>query len=217
LFAGNYSGLIEVDPGKESVTLKADIPLKQGGTLSGTVLDPNGKPLVGVNVSGLKSFQAWEHQLLASANFTLISVRPGKPRLIQFAHPEKKLAGFLVINGDEKGPLTVRLGPAGTIKGRLVTKDGDPVTKGEILGFGDPIAQPGVSPFDPLRGDFPRDIRPSKEGRFQIDGLAPGLKYKPGLRDGGFAYYFEGKASGLLSVNPGEIKDLGDVEVQTSK
>ena len=57
-------------------------------------------------------------------------------RLLQFSHAEKKLAGSLVVRGDMKGPITVQLGPAGTLTGRFVLPDGKPladlVAAGEV-------------------------------------------------------------------------------------
>ena len=212
--ASNFSGLVEINPEPGVGIVKVDIPLEQGGQLAGTVLDSDGKPISGVSVSGLSGFKSWEHQPLTTAEFTVKSLRPGKPWLLQFAHPEKKLAGYVLLRGNEKGPITAKLGPAGTIRGRLVTKDGVPITSGELVGLQSVMGQPGDPPFDPKSGSLPRDIRPDKEGRFAIEGLAPGLTYSLGLlRSQVYLTHFEGKAREPHSVKPRETLDLGDVVV----
>src|SRR5262249_56321579 len=54
-------------------------------------------------------------------------LQPGKPRLMVFYEPTRKLFGTLRLKGDEKGPLVVRLGPGGAVRGRLVGPDGRPL------------------------------------------------------------------------------------------
>jgi hypothetical protein len=211
---GNFSGLVEINPAPGAQTVKVDISLEQGGQLTGTVLDLDGKPLAGVRASGLGGFKSWEHEPLPTAEFTVKSLRPGKPLLLQFAHPEKKLAGFVLLKGNEKGPITAKLGPAATIRGRLVTKDGVPITSGELVGLQSVKGQPGDPPFDPKCGLLPRDIYPDKEGRFVIEGLASGLTYQLGLlRNRVYLTRLELKGSELLNLKSSETIDLGDVVV----
>lgn len=211
--ANSFSGLIEIDPSKDQVSFTADIPLGELGRLKGTVLDPTNKPLTGVTVSGLTEMSSWEREPLSSAEFTLLNVDPGKPRMVQFAQREKNLAGFLVLKGDEKGPLTARLAAAGILRGRLVNKDGVPVTVGEVVGMQDPLAQPGDPPFDATRGTLPRGIRPDMEGKFEIKGLSVGLSYKLGLVNGAYLHRLDGKAAEPISIRAGETIELGDVVV----
>jgi hypothetical protein len=211
--ARNFSGLIEVDPGKDQATLTADIPLNELGKQKGTILDPTGKPLAGALISGLTDMSVWEHEPLPTSEFTLLNVAPGKPRLVQVAHRDKNLAGFLVVKGDEKEPLSVRLATAGNLRGRLVNRDGAPVTVGEIVGTYAAMAQPGDPPFDPSRGTLPRGIRPDRDGKFEIKGLSPGLSYQLGLVNGAYLHRLDGKAAEPISIRTGETIDLGDVIV----
>jgi hypothetical protein len=59
-----------------------------------------------------------------------------------------------------------------------------------------------------------RGTRPDKDGKFRIDGLAPGLKYGLGVTREPYVLKVSGKGIEELTVRPGEIKDLGDVEVK---
>jgi hypothetical protein len=52
-----------------------------------------------------------------------------KPRTVIVLHPVKKLVRLLELKGDEEGPLTVKLEPAGTITGRLLDPDGKPMPR----------------------------------------------------------------------------------------
>jgi hypothetical protein len=177
------------------------------------VLDADGKPLAGVRATGLNDlgFGSWEREPLKTAEFTLTGLTSGQPRLLQFVHADKHLAGSLVVRGDEKGPLTVRLRPAGTIIGRLVTPDGTPVTHGEVVA-GDFSAERLLwSKRDLTFGSSPGGVQADKNARFRIEGLAPGLKYRLGLAQGSYLHIIEGDA---VTIEAGETKDLGDVKVQ---
>jgi hypothetical protein len=134
------------------------VVLDPGRTLQGTVLGPGGKPLPGARLSGLKSMGYWDHEPLMQAEFAISSRGPDETRLLQMIHEEKKLAGWLKVCADEKGPIRTRLEAWGTLTGRLVTPDGEPMTN--------------VSIHTGSRGG-----RPDKEGKFRIEGLAAGLKY----------------------------------------
>jgi RNA polymerase sigma factor (sigma-70 family) len=214
IYTQGYHGLIEINPAKDAKEYSCEIALDPGRSLKGVVVGPDGRPLAGARASNLKSYGYWEYNPLATAEFTVTGVEPGKPRLVQFAHLEKNLAGFLVVKGDEKGPLKVKLGPAAVLTGRLVTPDGQPVTEGQIITRGDPLGAPAKAKNAPLSGSFPNGVRPDKDGKFRIAGLAPGLTCKLGLHRDVYLHEFGGAAGGELTFKPGETKDLGDVVVK---
>jgi hypothetical protein len=132
-----------------------------------------------------------------------------EPRLLVFTHPAKKLAGRLDVRGDEPGPLVARLEPWGAAVGRLIDGSGKPLrdltlwthVKGRSrLGGGTIEHRPGR-------------VRTDAEGRFHIEGLAPGLAYvtsvqsPPGRR----------VRPSPLEIRPlkaGETLDLGAVVVE---
>jgi hypothetical protein len=116
-------------------------------------------------------------------------------------HEGKHLAGSLVVRGDEKGPVTIKLRLWATLTGRLVTATGDPFTKGELR-FG-----LGTRADDVMVGSHPlRSIPYDKVGRFRVEGLIPGLKYHLMLLGGGLVQT-------EVTVKTGETRDLGDVTV----
>jgi RNA polymerase sigma factor (sigma-70 family) len=199
-----YHGLAVLDLPAGSDTATADIALDPGRTVVGTVVDPDGKPLAGAKVSGLKSYAYtyWEHEPLKSAGFTAFALRPEKPRGILALHEGRKLAGGVTVRGDEAGPVTVKLEPWGVLTGRVVDPEGRP-RAGATLQF-----LFGDKPGDPALGSHPvREFRTDKDGRFRIEGLVPGMKYNLGVLDGN---YLVGSADGVV-VKSGETKDVPDI------
>jgi hypothetical protein len=138
----------------------------------------------------------------------------GKTRLLQFVHFEKKLAGSLVVKGDDKGPVTVKLAAAGTLTGRLVTPEGEPVKDGQLMALRGPIGEPDAAEENPAVGSLPADIHPDKDGKFRIQGVIPGLTYNLGYIKGNYLHRLGGAAGSKLMIKPGETKHLGDVVVK---
>jgi hypothetical protein len=154
----------------------------------------------------------WTHEPSTTSEFVATGLDASEPRLLQFVHLEKRLAGSLVVRGDEKGPLTVKLGPAGTATGRLVTSEGKPEPGGAIVAFlGDSFTQDGLIRAPRNAGSLPRPIRPDKDGKFRIEGLVPGLTYDLSILKGG---YLLPLSSDKLTIKAGETKNLGDVQVK---
>jgi RNA polymerase sigma factor (sigma-70 family) len=212
-----YNTVVEINPPKDAKSVKCDIVLESGGTLSGSVLGPDRRPLSGTRVAGLGPAGYWQNEPLRTAAFTVLALRPDETRLLQFAHAEKHLAGSLLVRGGMKGPLTVTLKPAGTLRGRFITRDGKPLA--DLVMFSDrygPIADPSMlnKPPDPSIGTFPLSIRTDKDGKFRIEDLAPGLKYRFVLSKGKYALTPDGPTGSGVIVKEGETKDLGDVTVK---
>jgi hypothetical protein len=209
----NYHTIAAIDPPPGTQTLTCDLVVDPGRSLVGTVLGPDGAPLSGALLFGKYDMEYWEDEPLDTERFTLNSLQPGKPRFLQFLHEEKKLAGWRVVRGAEDTPPVVQLERWGVVTGRLVDADGQPRT-GVQLVFSDG-SKDAPLPHGSLRGNgagMSGRIVPGGDGRFRIEGLAPGLAYtlevevKPGMR--------EGWAIRNLVIKPGEIRDLGDIQAK---
>jgi hypothetical protein len=204
----DFHRFLEIDPAEDAQTLTCHLDLDPGRTLNGTIVGPDGKPLAGARICGLRSYiyTTWEAEPLRTAEFTAYALTPARPRNLLVIHEDKHLAGSLVVRGDEKGPVTIKLQPWGTVTGRLVTIDGQPYLKGELrFTFGGHRADDVILGRHPLH-DIPRD----KTGRFRVEGLVPGLKYSMGTIEG-----IKGvKVFRDLTVQSGETKDLGDLQVK---
>jgi protocatechuate 3,4-dioxygenase beta subunit len=206
----NYHSVVEVEPAKDAASVTCDIGLDPGQTLTGTVVDPDGKPLSGARMGGLMGFSisSWEHTTQPTAEFTVCAVKAGQNRNVQALHEEKQLAGFLMIQRQEKGPLTIQLKPWAVVSGRLVTSDGQPRPNAEVT-----LERYGPKIKDPSCGYHRiRSFQTDKNGRFRIDALVPGLKYTMHFKNN------KGMLAGIvfedMTLKSGERKDLGEVRVK---
>jgi hypothetical protein len=112
-------------------------------------------------------------------------------------HEGKKLAGWLEVRGGEKGPVRIALEPWGSVTGRLVKPDGEPMTN-VVIDVGHQLR-----------------VRAGKDGKFRIDGLSRGLKYSVRVvKDPGYVLEISGKDLKDFTSKPGETKDLGGVQVK---
>jgi RNA polymerase sigma factor (sigma-70 family) len=195
LYPGNVHTVAEILPkaGGESIT--CDVYLDPGRNLLGTAVGPDGKPLAGARVLGMRPMHFWANEPLKTAEFTILALGPDETRTLEMVQEEKKLAGWLVVRGDQKAPARIRLEPWGAVTGRLVRPDGEPMTN--------------VTIYAGSRGG-----QPDKEGKFRIDGLAAGLKFGLSVIKPPYRLEISGKDIKDLSLRPGERKDLGDVQVK---
>src|SRR5262249_30851689 len=153
------------------------------------------------------TYQVWARTIQPTAEFSVYGVKAGERRYVLAMHDEKQLAGSLVIQGDEKGPLTIQLKPWAVVSGRFVTSDGVPRPNARVT-----LELHGDRLFDPASGYHRTDyFRTDKDGKFRIDALVPGMKYTLTLKDD------KGMIVGTifedLVLQSGETKDLGDVQV----
>jgi RNA polymerase sigma factor (sigma-70 family) len=201
--ARGYHTLVEVNPARGADSVTCAVRLDPGRTVQGTVRGPDGKPLAGALAQGLIAyggFGQWDNYPLKTAAFTVFGLEPGGQREVLFLHDEKRLAGAVVVQGDQKGPCVVRLQPWGTVRGRLVGKDGRPRAGVDLQLKGEPL--PGS------RGRF----QTGTDGRFHFAGLVPGRPYY--LLEMKDRYVPRGQVGAAVNVKAGQTRDLGDVRVQ---
>ncbi len=189
---GNYHTLVKISPKSGDESLTCDVALIRGRSLKGTVFGPDGKPLEGVRVAGLRDMGDWSN---TGADFTVESLQPNKPRVLQFVHEGRKLSGSLSLSGNEKGPLSIRLQPWGTLTGRLILTQGQPLD-------GARISCGALS------------VETGKDGRFRIEGLAAGLKYDLFITKGFYVRHIEGSEPKDLTIKAGETKNLGELKIK---
>jgi RNA polymerase sigma factor (sigma-70 family) len=127
LSSSNYAAFATIDPKPGAETVKVDFVLDAGGVVKGRVVGPDREPLEGVLVAGLRhdwyTDAGWP-PTKKKGEFTALGLDPKHPRLLCFADWNKKLAGSVVLRGDEREQVTVKLQPWGTVSGRLLDTDG---------------------------------------------------------------------------------------------
>jgi hypothetical protein len=201
-----------IDPKEGDKPLAVDIELDPGRKATGSLVGPDGKPVSGATAYGLDRLVYAVAQpdvpgvSLKADTFTASVLDPGRPRTVSFVHKERNLVGHVVLRGDEKGPVTVRLRSWGVLTGRLVDGEGKPVV-GVRLGWRYPaLPAPGLAPpAEALTSDA--------VGHFRVEGLAPELKFDITLRGDG-KKVTGGEALKGLTLEAGQAKDVGDVRVQ---
>jgi RNA polymerase sigma factor (sigma-70 family) len=202
-----FHAMMAIDPAEGADSLTCDLALDPGVSRAGTVLDPSGKPLAGcVAVNLCPATMSGHIDTLPSEAFTARALDPKQARPVFFRHHEKKLAAVVMARGDESGPLTVRLQPAGTLIGRLLDEEGRPSTRPVLsVSYGpDQFAFPYYfTLLDPTLGG---------DGRFRIEGLIPGVVYNVDCRVG--SELFVGEFAKGIVLQRGETRDLGDVKVR---
>ncbi len=203
-----FDTLVEVKPEKGAASMRCDVELDPGRTVTVQVRGPDGKPLDGVRAHGQfarSSFNGWSREPLAS-EFTLYGLEPGKTRTLLLDHPKKNLAARREVKGDERGPVVVTLGPAAAAVGRLVDDDGRPLANVDIL-----VQFRPSKDTQPFQGYYhSRSLRTDARGKFRIDGLIAGESYAGLVQRQAYVQpIFDD-----LSLKGGDSKDLGDLKVR---
>ncbi|HEY8505470.1 MAG TPA: sigma-70 family RNA polymerase sigma factor, partial [Gemmataceae bacterium] len=199
-----YHAIVPIDVSPdESRTAPREIVLDPGLTLKGTVLGPDGEPLTGAHSAGLYPVTRWfEDHPLKSADFKVGGL-DGSPRPLLFFHSEKKLAKLLSARGDEPAPLAVRLEPLGAAIGRVLDRSGRRAAGETVTAVPDRKSE--IYPLDiagaPWTEFLRAEAKTGEDGRFRLDGLVPGLRYR--VEWGG-----EPRS---ITVESGKVTDLGDL------
>src|SRR5262249_52906047 len=154
-----------ISPTPGALEMEFDIPLDPGRSVSGTILDPEGQPLIGANVRGLEDRPIWTREPLKTAEFTVQALSPEQERILIFHHQGRHLVGLLELKAAEAGPHRVRLQRWGTVAGRIVNDDGHPVADAQLDGFGFHTNEKKKNL------DVPGRLFTDKDGRFRIAGL----------------------------------------------
>jgi RNA polymerase sigma factor (sigma-70 family) len=188
-----------------SLTLKPD----QGKSATIRLQDADGRALTGVRVWDWRRGEEWGPPL-AAAGLKVSGIGPGRPRYLEFRHAGRKLAGTVVVRGEEAGPVTVAMRPWGTATGRLVDAAGKPLPRHQLRGRKAPTGRDRAL-------TLPGSVRTDDDGKFRLDGLVPGgeyylmaSKYLPQVGE----FIGVGYLADPVMVRSGESKDLGDVPVR---
>jgi RNA polymerase sigma factor (sigma-70 family) len=205
---GNFCKVLEIKPGTPVV--KEDVVLESLRPTPVKIQDVEGRPLSGAWVTGI-SPRDWASPVQVDKDSCpAYGVEAGKPRLMAFYHPGKKLFGTLTLKG-EKGPAVVRLGPGGAVKGRLLDANGKPLRDVVVEAY---YMARVASEIHDVAHRANRVVTDAG-GAFRIDELIPGLEFKLFYQRG--KPTFDGTNTVLdktLRVSPAAPLDLGDVKLK---
>jgi hypothetical protein len=216
----DYAAIVLINPPQASGPLELAATVVADRPRQVTLLDPEGRPVVGAQPTGL-TYHPWDHEpALRAATLPLTGLHPDRARRITFVKEDRKLIGFLLARGDGDAAYTVRMQPWATVTGRIVDEQGRPL--GVVGPPGKQRSRATLSAGttrefaardDPEAGIFP-GASIDEHGRFHAERLVPGQSYSATL------YLDRGRASGPafdgLVLAPGEVRDLGDLRLPMS-
>jgi hypothetical protein len=192
---------------KSAKSYRCDLTLTPGPEPIVTILDPDGKPLVGALIGGVLPTdlirEGW-WQSRQQPVFRVTGLTSHRIRKLTIHHESKRLAGSFAIRDSEPGPLVVKLRPWGTVSGRLIDRDGHP-RPGVTLSYRDSIS--GIRPSSLY---FPKDATTDANGHFAFEGLVPEQEYIIKLPAPSAAAQAPRVGESHV-LEPGEVKTLGDV------
>jgi protocatechuate 3,4-dioxygenase beta subunit len=182
-----------------------DLTLDPGESVQISVVDANGKPVTGYDVTGRTPRNRFAPPFKES-QFRVVGLAPGEKRNVLIHHTGGHIGKALKMEFGPKTPrsIIVRLEPCVTIVGRGVDADGVPVAGVRL--------EPIVWPIEDYATWLPGAIA-GADGRFRDVGILPGVDYQINVRLG----FMPTEVRSRLSVKPGEIIDLGDVNVKRAE
>jgi RNA polymerase sigma factor (sigma-70 family) len=209
LVQGTCCKVLQIDPGTKVV--QEDIVLERASSLPVKIRDEKEQPIRQTWATGISATDFMYPVRIESESCFAYGVEPGKRRVMAFYEPTRKLFGSVVLNGNEKTPVVVKLGPPARLKGRLVTEEGTPVPRRLInVYYTDRQATE-------IYNHAHREQRIVTDGNgvFEIQDLIPDLEFK---------LYHDRSVRPTFQSNPvtqkaviakaGELLDLGDLKVK---
>jgi RNA polymerase sigma factor (sigma-70 family) len=196
-----------INPGVRDETATCAIDADPGGTVSGKIVDPDGRPLAGVKAVGIHGPDERRATTFRTDAFTVYALDGRHPRPVFFVHEKRKLGGTITIRGNEPAPPIVKLVPWAVVTGRVLEADGTPAAGAQVrFGMVDDEANDAV-PSRLYRG---RLVETGKDGRFRLEGLFPGWEVRVYANKLGRRTL--GAFEPLLPV-PGTVTDVGDTRL----
>jgi RNA polymerase sigma factor (sigma-70 family) len=189
-------------------TIEQDLILEPATALPVKIRDADGKPVAGVLATGFGREDMWGPEEV-KGDTTVAYHLEGKPRLMVFYEPTRKLFGTLALKGDETESVTAKLGPGGSVEGRAIGEDGKPLVGVAVhLKHQDRRAEK-VHSY--IHRD--RSVETDLDGKFRIDDVVPGLKFNLSFSRGKQLFELAAKAADLKSES-GKTTDAGKLELK---
>jgi RNA polymerase sigma factor (sigma-70 family) len=191
-------------PGRQTIDLTPADPIR------GRVVGPDGKPMAGARICGLKTSHDFWSTPFETAEFAATAPHPDRPRRLIIRHDDKKLIGFAELATGSAKAMDYKLEPWGTLTGRLLDADGKPIPRASFYAVAGKGQDAAAS--DTLRlGTTFTDAT----GKFAITGLLPGVTYEIRFRE----MKPKGRAGPVtkeVRLKAGETRDLGEGRAMTN-
>ena len=137
----------------------------------------------------------------------------GAVRYVTNGVNQQTYRGLATIRGDETEPVIVKLGPVGTLTGRLLDTDGNALTGATVSIYARGMIARELYRFATPTG---KPVVTDKNGRFTLTGVVPGVLFSLQVQKGDD--YFAGKPRlGQRQLKPGERLNLGDRTMESQR
>jgi RNA polymerase sigma factor (sigma-70 family) len=207
-YGGNACKVVDAKPG--TAIIHQDLFVERESAKTVRIQDAEGRPLNRAWAAGLRADNNWPIRLNGDT-CPAYALEANKPRLMIFYEPSKKLAGSLRLTANEKEPIVAKLGPVGTIRGRLLDAEGKPLA-GVVV---DARFRDGEA------GHIHEIIHKAKhaitdsDGSFSLDELLPDLKFELTFRQGKRGFERVAKPTeATIEVKAGATCDVGAIELK---
>jgi RNA polymerase sigma factor (sigma-70 family) len=201
-----------IDPAPGEETLGPEIRIPTAASRRVRFVDPDGRPVRGVTVTGLTAL-APMGVVLEGEETEVLALDPHRGRRLSALSPDGRLWAETTISGDAPDPVTVRMRPSAAVTGRLVDDHGNPV-EGASVSAGYLAEEPGWIPGLVTRH------KTDAGGSFRVDGLFPGRPVKIEFWRAGKQFLENDRFSPgpLARVVPeeGKTRDVGTVSAKAS-
>jgi RNA polymerase sigma factor (sigma-70 family) len=188
----------------DAKTFTADATVDPGVTRVVKIVDADGKPVAGTWVMNARPYGGTSKPL-DGAECIVTALDPAAPRRLYAQHDEKKLGGFLTLDGKETGPAVLKLEPTATVTGRVVDRDGAPVKEARVSpSYDDP--EIGIQ-FNTRDHYDTRPVLTDADGKFTLTNIPAGLAVRFGATPKGGGNL--GHTTVKQTLKPGETLDLG--------
>jgi len=213
----NFHVISEVNPTEDGETIQLDFPFEAGRSLQVEVVDSEGKPVNGGYYLGtMEAFNNW--RIFKGSQLEIKGYQSEEPRRVQVYQEERKLVGYLLIEGKNPTNLKIILEPWAEITGRFVDNSGVPKTTATIGNVFQTLNDNPEIPSLPPHINQPAGqmvgFTTDENGRFTIAGLIPGKNHHLSateIRKDSIGYYL-GEYTIEIPLKPGEVRDLGDIQ-----
>src|SRR5262245_4696083 len=205
----------ETDPKSATV----DIRLEPAARVTVAVVAPDGKPVRGYYAAGLTASARENVSWMTQKDSPTVTVRGidgSRPRTVVVLSADKKLGAARPIRADEKGPVQVRLEALSSLSGRVVDTDGRPRAGLQVRALMSRTGADGrglPTQFFITQGTWAAKLEPGAQtgadGKFQLDGLLPGVKYTLVVSDGDNEVI---RRDGVSPPSAGKVEDLGTLK-----
>ena len=201
VYPKDYQFIKQLQIDKVDTDIELSIELSSGVSLDVRVVKSNGEPAPNAILNGVAEFSFWDS--IRDGGLKIEGYYADQGRELFAYDPETHQAAHLQLTGSQTGEIVVTLQPSGTMRGRMVDKQGIAISAVRLLCESIPQDTGNVN----LRHTT------DKDGKFELQGVVPGYKHTVWALIEGQGMMAIAKD---VEVDPAKGLDLGDVSYKSN-